>query len=209
MCLNTLVGALAAYGLAGLRPDAWAVAQFALLIVLQSLVAIQVMILSVFIMPNQARSALRIPCSPGLFLLLLSRNDIQPTVTSISTNNPVGISVRPFFHALTMRQCPSCVWAGGLPGYESLCINNTQPGAGEPWSCITAKVRSTAYVCGVQVDLAGNVSTGSVTVAMLPPASDTHIMGGLANGQEEGAPMFAAGQIALATCAGRTWRASC
>ncbi len=56
MCLNTLVGALAAYGLAGLRPDAWAVAQFALLIVLQSLVAIQVMILSVFITPNQARS---------------------------------------------------------------------------------------------------------------------------------------------------------
>lgn len=58
MCLNTLVGALAAYGLAGLRPDAWAVAQFALLIVLQSLVAIQVMILSVFITPNQARFAL-------------------------------------------------------------------------------------------------------------------------------------------------------
>lgn len=56
VCLNTLVGGLAAYGLAGLRTEPWAVAQFALMLVLQSLVAIQVMVLSVYITPNQARA---------------------------------------------------------------------------------------------------------------------------------------------------------
>ena len=56
VCLNTLVGGLAAYGLAGLRAEPWAVAQFALMLVLQSLVAIQVMVLSVYITPNQARA---------------------------------------------------------------------------------------------------------------------------------------------------------
>lgn len=56
MVLNTLVGSLAAYGLAGLRPDPWAVGQFSVVLVLQSLVAIQIMILSVFITPNQART---------------------------------------------------------------------------------------------------------------------------------------------------------
>ena len=55
VCLNTLVGGLAAYGLAGLRAESWAVAQFALMLVLQSLVAIQTMVLSVYITPNQAR----------------------------------------------------------------------------------------------------------------------------------------------------------
>ena len=59
VCLNTLVGGLAAYGLAGLRPEPWAVAQFALMLVLQSLVAIQVMVLSVYITPNQARPRAR------------------------------------------------------------------------------------------------------------------------------------------------------
>lgn len=53
--LNTLVASLAAYGLAGLRPDPWAVAHFSVVLVLQSLVAIQVMILSIFTTPNQAR----------------------------------------------------------------------------------------------------------------------------------------------------------
>jgi len=56
---NTLVGGLAAYGLAGLRPDAWAVGRFALVLALQSLVAVQVMVLSVFLTPNQARRARR------------------------------------------------------------------------------------------------------------------------------------------------------
>ena len=59
VCLNTLVGGLAAYGLAGLRAEPWAVAQFALMLVLQSLVAIQVMVLSVYITPNQARPRAR------------------------------------------------------------------------------------------------------------------------------------------------------
>jgi hypothetical protein len=56
---NTLVGGLAAYGLAGLRPGAWAVGRFALVLALQSLVAVQVMVLSVFLTPNQARRARR------------------------------------------------------------------------------------------------------------------------------------------------------
>lgn len=53
--LNTLVGILTAYGLTGLRPDAWAVAQCSLVLVLQSLVAIQIVVLSAFVSPNQVR----------------------------------------------------------------------------------------------------------------------------------------------------------
>jgi len=57
ICLNVLAGGLVLYGLAGLRYEGWAVAQFAGLLLLQSLVAIQVAMFAVYLTPNQARRA--------------------------------------------------------------------------------------------------------------------------------------------------------
>jgi len=60
ICLNVLAGGLVLYGLAGLRYEGWAVAQFAGLLLLQSLVAIQVAMFAVYLTPNQARA-----CAPA------------------------------------------------------------------------------------------------------------------------------------------------
>jgi len=57
ICLNVLAGGLVLYGLAGLRYEAWAVAQFAGLLLLLSLVALQVAMFAVYLTPNQARRA--------------------------------------------------------------------------------------------------------------------------------------------------------
>lgn len=57
--LNTLCGALAAYGFAGLRYTAAAIILYAVIIVLQSLIAIQLLIFCVYATPNQARPPLR------------------------------------------------------------------------------------------------------------------------------------------------------
>ncbi len=64
MVLNTLCGALAAYGLAGLRYTAKHIVLYALTIVLQSLIAIQLLIFSVYATPNQVRRTARTirPC---------------------------------------------------------------------------------------------------------------------------------------------------
>ena len=51
--LNTLCGALAAYGFAGLRYTASAIILFAVILVLQSLIAIQLLIFCVYATPNQ------------------------------------------------------------------------------------------------------------------------------------------------------------
>ncbi|KAK9834196.1 hypothetical protein WJX81_007595 [Elliptochloris bilobata] len=76
VCLNTLVGALAAYGLAGLRPDAWAVAQFALVLVLQSLVAIQVMDMAYIILTGYISAAILL----SGFFMRMSACKIRPLV---------------------------------------------------------------------------------------------------------------------------------
>lgn len=55
ICLNVLVGGLVMYGLADLRYEGWAVAQYAGLLVLQSLVAVQITVLAAYAMPNQVR----------------------------------------------------------------------------------------------------------------------------------------------------------
>ncbi len=51
--LNTLCGALAAYGFAGLRYTASAIILFAVILVIQSLIAIQLLIFCVYATPNQ------------------------------------------------------------------------------------------------------------------------------------------------------------
>ena len=53
--VNTMCGAYAAYGFAGLRYTGAAVALYGVMLVLQSLIAIQVMVFSVYVSPNQAR----------------------------------------------------------------------------------------------------------------------------------------------------------
>ena len=51
--LNTVVGAFATYGLAGLRYQGKALVLFAIIVVIQSLVAIQLMTFCVWLTPNQ------------------------------------------------------------------------------------------------------------------------------------------------------------
>lgn len=58
MVLNTLCGALAAYGFAGLRYTWHAIILFAVILVLQSLIAIQLLIFSVYATPNQVQLCL-------------------------------------------------------------------------------------------------------------------------------------------------------
>ena len=53
--LNTLCGALAAYGFAGLRYTAAAIILFAVILVIQSLIAIQLLVFCVYATPNQVR----------------------------------------------------------------------------------------------------------------------------------------------------------
>ena len=67
MVLNTVVGALATYGLAGLRYQGRALVLFAVIVVIQSLVAIQLMTFCVWLTPNQV----------GAFIATMTR-----TVTS-------------------------------------------------------------------------------------------------------------------------------
>ena len=54
--LNTVVGALAAYGLSGLRYQGQALVLFAVIMVVQSLVAIQLLTFCVWLTPNQVRN---------------------------------------------------------------------------------------------------------------------------------------------------------
>ena len=67
--LNTLCGALAAYGLAGLRYTLKHIVLYALIIVLQSLIAIQLLIFSVYATPNQVRLPAHTakPCESAVF----------------------------------------------------------------------------------------------------------------------------------------------
>ena len=58
ICLNVLAGGLTMYGLANLRYEGWAIGAFCGLLLLQSLVAIQVVMFAVYLTPNQARAAL-------------------------------------------------------------------------------------------------------------------------------------------------------
>jgi len=51
--LNTLCGAYAAYGLAGLRYEWHAILLYGVIIALQSIIAIQLMIFCVYLTPNQ------------------------------------------------------------------------------------------------------------------------------------------------------------
>ena len=51
--LNTVVGALATYGLVGLRYQGRALVLFSVIVVIQSLVAIQLMTFCVWLTPNQ------------------------------------------------------------------------------------------------------------------------------------------------------------
>lgn len=55
ICLNVLAGGLTLYGLADLRYEGWAIGEFCGLLLLQSLVAIQIAMFAVYLMPNQAR----------------------------------------------------------------------------------------------------------------------------------------------------------
>lgn len=55
ICLNVLAGGLTMYGLANLRYEGWAIGEFCGLLLLQSLVAIQVVMFAVYLTPNQAR----------------------------------------------------------------------------------------------------------------------------------------------------------
>lgn len=57
ICLNVLAGGLTMYGLANLRYEGWAIGEFCGLLLLQSLVAIQVVMFAVYLTPNQARAA--------------------------------------------------------------------------------------------------------------------------------------------------------
>ena len=52
--LNTICGALASYGLAGLRYQGAAIVLYSIIIVFSSLVAIQFLTLCVWAFPNQA-----------------------------------------------------------------------------------------------------------------------------------------------------------
>lgn len=54
--VNTLLGSYAAYGLAGLRNQMRAIIGFGGIMLLQSLIAIQVMVFSVYVTPNQVYS---------------------------------------------------------------------------------------------------------------------------------------------------------
>ena len=51
--INTLCGALAAYGFAGLRYTPSAIILYSIILVLQSLIAIQVMVFCVYVSSNQ------------------------------------------------------------------------------------------------------------------------------------------------------------
>ena len=51
--INTLCGALAAYGFAGLRYTPAAIILYSIILVLQSLIAIQVMVFCVYVSSNQ------------------------------------------------------------------------------------------------------------------------------------------------------------
>ena len=51
--INTLCGALAAYGFAGLRYTPTAIILYSVILVLQSLIAIQVMVFCVYVSSNQ------------------------------------------------------------------------------------------------------------------------------------------------------------
>ena len=53
MVINTLCGALAAYGLAGLRYTPAAIVLFGIILVLQSLIAVQILVFCVYVSSDQ------------------------------------------------------------------------------------------------------------------------------------------------------------
>lgn len=73
--LNTLCGALAAYGFAGLRYTASAIILFAVILVLQSLIAIQLLIFCVYATPNQVYYQIYPPIS--LYIVCFTSSSTQ------------------------------------------------------------------------------------------------------------------------------------
>ena len=96
--LNTVCGSLAAYGFAGLRYTPSAIILFQVMLVLQSLAAVQLLILCVYATPTQACASFS-PSQPDLAQLYYHIAQCQPlhwtVVVCIAILQCRGIPVQP------------------------------------------------------------------------------------------------------------------